>query len=130
MCHTVSAVTPAPRPERARGRAPPALALPIPCRDGSGERRERGREMAVDVGVVAIASLVLMVSVVVTLFALGSHHAFGGRRIKCTASWFESLGLRQGRLYAMMATATEFGACLLLLLGLLTPLAAAGAVGT
>ncbi len=86
--------------------------------------------MAVDAAGVDIASLVLRVSVGGTLIAHGWNHAFGGGRIEGTAGWFESLGLRPGRLHALMATATEIGAGLLLLLGLLTPLAAAGAVGT
>lgn len=86
--------------------------------------------MAVDVAGIDIASLVLRVSVGGTLIAHGWNHAFGGGKIEGTASWFESMGLRPGRLHALMATATELGAGLLLLLGLLTPLAAAGAVGT
>lgn len=86
--------------------------------------------MAVDAAGADIASLVLRVSVGGTLIAHGWNHAFGGGRIEGTAGWFESLGLRPGRLHALMATATEIGAGLLLLLGLLTPLAAAGAVGT
>ena len=85
--------------------------------------------MAVDAAGADIASLVLRVSVGGTLIAHGWNHAFGGGRIEGTAGWFESLGLRPGRLHALMATATEIGAGLLLL-GLLTPLAAAGAVGT
>ncbi|MWA00870.1 DoxX family membrane protein [Actinomadura sp. LD22] len=86
--------------------------------------------MAVDAAGADIASLVLRVSVGGTLIAHGWNHAFGGGRIEGTAGWFESMGLRPGRLHALMATGTELGAGLLLILGLLTPLAAAGAVGT
>lgn len=86
--------------------------------------------MAVDAAGIDIASLVLRVSVGGTLIAHGWNHAFGGGRIEGTAGWFESMGLRPGRLHALMATGTELGAGALLLLGLLTPLAAAGAVGT
>lgn len=77
-----------------------------------------------------IAALVLRVSVGGTLLAHGWNHAFGGGKIEGTAGWFESMGLRPGRLHALMATGTELGAGILLILGLLTPLAAAGAVGT
>ncbi|WUI02650.1 DoxX family protein [Spirillospora sp. NBC_00431] len=86
--------------------------------------------MAVDAVGADIASLILRVSVGGTLVAHGWNHAFGGGRIAGTAGWFESMGLRPGRLHALMATGTELGAGVLLLLGLLTPLAAAGAVGT
>ncbi|WP_433152849.1 DoxX family protein [Actinomadura nitritigenes] len=86
--------------------------------------------MAADAAAADIASLVLRVSVGGTLIAHGWNHAFGGGRIDGTAGWFESMGLRPGRLHALTATGTELGAGVLLLLGLLTPLAAAGAVGT
>jgi putative oxidoreductase len=86
--------------------------------------------MAVEAAGVDIASLVLRLSVGGTLIAHGWNHAWGGGRIPGTAGWFASMGLRPGRLHALMATGTELGAGVLLLLGLLTPLAAAGAVGT
>ncbi|NVI87993.1 DoxX family protein [Actinomadura sp. BRA 177] len=86
--------------------------------------------MAVEAVGVDIASLVLRVSLGGTLLAHGWNHAWGGGRIAGTAGWFESMGLRPGRLHALMATGTELGAGVLLLLGLVTPLAAAGAVGT
>lgn len=86
--------------------------------------------MAVEAVGADIASLVLRLSVGGTLLAHGWNHAWGGGRIPGTAGWFESMGLRPGRLHALMATGTELGAGVLLLLGLLTPLAAAGAVGT
>ncbi|MFD0689824.1 DoxX family protein [Actinomadura fibrosa] len=86
--------------------------------------------MAADPTALDIASLVLRASVGGTLIAHGWNHAFSGGRIEGTAGWFASMGLRPGRLHALMATGTELGAGVLLLLGLLTPLAAAGAVGT
>ncbi|MWA02463.1 DoxX family membrane protein [Actinomadura sp. LD22] len=86
--------------------------------------------MAADAAAADIASLVLRVSIGGTLIAHGWNHAFGGGKIAGTAGWFESMGLRPGRLHALMATGTELGAGVLLLLGLLTPVAAAGAVGT
>jgi putative oxidoreductase len=63
------------------------------------------------------------------MLAHGINHIFGGGKIAGTAGWFESLGMRPGRLHAWMASVTEIGAGILLLLGLLTPLAAAGVVG-
>ncbi|HEY8482227.1 MAG TPA: DoxX family protein [Spirillospora sp.] len=86
--------------------------------------------MAVDAAGTDIASLLLRISVGGTLVAHGWNHAFGGGRIEGTAGWFASMGLRPGRLHALLATGTELGAGVLLVLGLLTPLAAAGAVGT
>ncbi|ROO87899.1 putative oxidoreductase [Actinocorallia herbida] len=79
---------------------------------------------------VDLASFILRIALGVVLVAHGWNHAFGGGGLAGTAGWFASIGLRPGRLHALMATATELGAGALLLLGVLTPLAAAGAVGT
>ena len=64
------------------------------------------------------------------MIAHGYNHAFGGGRLPGTARWFESIGVRPGRVHALFATVTELGAGWLLLIGLLTPVAAAGVVGT
>jgi len=79
---------------------------------------------------VNIAALVLRLAVGGTVIAHGWNHAFGGGKLPGTARWFESIGIRPGRVHALFATVTELGAGLLLVLGLLTPLAAAGVVGT
>jgi len=79
---------------------------------------------------VNIAALVLRLAVGDTIIAHGWNHAFGGGRLPGTARWFESIGIRPGRVHALAATVTELGAGALLVLGLLTPLAAAGVVGT
>ena len=79
---------------------------------------------------VNIAALVLRLAVGGTIMAHGWNHAFGGGRLPGTARWFESIGIRPGRVHALFATGTELGAGALLVLGLLTPLAAAGVVGT
>ena len=55
---------------------------------------------------------------------------FGGHGLAGTGAFFESLGFRPGRTMAMIAGATELGAGLLLALGLFTPLAGAGVIGT
>ncbi len=60
----------------------------------------------------------------------GWNHAFGGGRIAGTAGWFESLGMRPGRLHAWAATVVELVGGFLLVLGLLTPFAAAALLGT
>ena len=79
---------------------------------------------------VNIAALILRLVVGGTMMAHGWNHAFGGGKLPGTARWFESIGIRPGRVHALFATVTELGAGALLLLGLLTPLAAAGVVGT
>lgn len=60
------------------------------------------------------------------IFAHGYRKFFRGGKISGTAGWFESVGVRPGRLNALAAASTETGAGVLLTLGLLTPLAAAG----
>jgi len=84
--------------------------------------------VTVDGGVNA-GLMVLRVTVGIVMVAHGWNHVFGGGRIPGTARWFESLGMRPGRLHAWLASLTELGAGLLLLAGLCTPLAAAGVVG-
>lgn len=66
----------------------------------------------------------------VVFVAHGYNHIFGGGKIAGTARWFESLGMRPGVLHAWVASLTELGAGALLLLGLATPLACAGVIGT
>ena len=78
---------------------------------------------------VNIAALVLRLVVGGTMMAHGWNHAWGGGKLPGTARWFESIGIRPGRVHALFATVTELGAGGLLILGLLTPVAAAGVVG-
>jgi putative oxidoreductase len=79
---------------------------------------------------VDIAALLLRVVLGITMLAHGRNHAFGGGKIPGTTRWFASIGMRPARLHAYVATITEIGSGVLLLLGLLTPLAAAGVLGT
>jgi putative oxidoreductase len=79
---------------------------------------------------VDIASVILRVAIGVTMVAHGYNHAFGGGRLPGTARWFESIGIRPGRVHAAIATLTELGSGGLLIIGLLTPLAAGGVAGT
>lgn len=55
---------------------------------------------------------------------------FGGHGLDGTGAFFEQLGFRPGRTMALVAGASELGAGLLLALGLFTPLAGAGVIGT
>ncbi len=74
--------------------------------------------------------LVLRVSVGVTMIAHGYNHIYRGGKIKGTAGWFESLGMKPGIMHAWLASLTEIAAGLGLVVGLLTPLAAGAIVGT
>lgn len=74
-------------------------------------------------------SLLLRAALAVTMFAHGWNHAFGGGKLAGTARWFESIGVRPGRVHALLATLTELGVAPLVAVGLLTPLASAGVVG-
>ncbi|WP_106401671.1 DoxX family protein [Actinocorallia populi] len=78
---------------------------------------------------VDLAALLLRLAVGGTMVAHGWNHAFGGGRLPGTARWFESIGIRPGRVHALLATLTELGAGLMLVLGALNALAAAGVVG-
>jgi len=78
---------------------------------------------------VDIAALLLRLALGVTMIAHGYNHIWGGGKIAGTAGWFESLGLRPGKLHAWLASLTELGAGAMLILGVLNPLAAAGVVG-
>jgi putative oxidoreductase len=98
--------------------------------DGAGMGRIRmGEESLTSSDAVDLVLALLRVVVGGMIIAHGWNHLFGGGKLEGTASWFASMGLRPGRLHATLATATEFGAGTLLILGLLTPLAAAGVLG-
>ena len=73
--------------------------------------------------------LVFRLSAAAVMLAHGFNHIFGGGKIAGTGRWFESLGMKPGRVHAWLASLTEVGAGVLLVLGLLTPLAAAGIIG-
>lgn len=71
----------------------------------------------------------LRVAVGGTMIAHGYNHIWNGGKIAGTSRWFESLGMRPGKLHAWLASVTELGAGALLAFGLLTPLAAGGCAG-
>ena len=72
--------------------------------------------------------LIIRIAVGVTIATHGLNKIFGGGKIKGTAGWFASIGMRMPMVNAWMAALTEIGAGLLLAIGLLTPLAAAGLI--
>jgi len=78
-----------------------------------------------------IGLLLLRVVVGMTLAAHGSQKlfgSFGGHRLNGTGQFFEMLGFRSGRRYALLAGLAESGGGLLLALGLFTPLASGAAI--
>jgi putative oxidoreductase len=81
------------------------------------------------VTVMDVGVLVLRVGVGAVMTAHGWNHIRGGGGIRGTARWFEDMGMRPGMLHAWTASLTELGAGVLLVLGLLTPLAAGGVIG-
>lgn len=82
-----------------------------------------------DVDAVNLALLLLRVTVGAVMLAHGINHIFGGGKIAGTGRWFESLGMKPGPLHAWLASLTEIGAGVLLVLGLGTAFGAAGVVG-
>jgi len=74
--------------------------------------------------------LILRVVAGPTIFWHGYNKMFKGGRIPGTAGWFDSMGMKpNGKVHAYAAALTEMGTGVLLLLGLLTPFAAAGVIG-
>ena len=63
------------------------------------------------------------------MLAHGINHIIGGGKIAGTGRWFESLGMTPGPFHAWLASITEVAAGAMLVVGLLTPLAAAGVLG-
>src|SRR4051812_44461283 len=83
-----------------------------------------------DAAAADLSLLAVRIALGVVFLAHGYNHIFGGGKIAGTSRWFESLGMRPGRLHAWTASLTELGAGTLLLLGWITPLACAGVIGT
>lgn len=85
-----------------------------------------------DVDSIDIALLGVRVVVGALVIGHGIGNLFGwigGFGLEGTGEIFERLGFRPGRFYAGVAGATELGAGALLVVGLITPLAAAGLIG-
>jgi len=62
------------------------------------------------------------------ILAHGYQKFFRGGRLAGTARWFESIGMKPGRLHARVGASTEVGVGLLMTVGLLTQFAAAGLI--
>jgi putative oxidoreductase len=77
-----------------------------------------------------LALLIFRLALGIIFLAHGANHIWGGGKIAGTGRWFTSLGMTPGWLHAWTASLTELGAGTLCVLGLLTPLAGAGIVGT
>ena len=78
---------------------------------------------------VDVALLIFRVVVGGTLVLHGLNHWRGGGRIAGTASWFESLGLRPGRLHAWSSVLVEVAAGTAVAIGFGTPVACGAIVG-
>ena len=76
-----------------------------------------------------LALLILRCVIGLTMAAHGWNKFTGGGKIPGTGRWFDSIGMRPGRLNAYLAASSEVGACLLLAVGLLTSFGAAGIIG-
>jgi putative oxidoreductase len=83
-----------------------------------------------DVNAINLALLAFRCAVGVVFLAHGINHIFRGGKIKGTAGWFESLGMKPGILHAWMASIVEVASGAMLILGLGMPLAGAGVIGT
>lgn len=77
---------------------------------------------------IVLVLFLLRAVVGVTMILHGINHWRWGGKIEGTARWFSGLGLRYGTLQAWMSVVTEIGAGALLILGLLTPFAAAAVI--
>ena len=82
-----------------------------------------------DADAIDLALLLLRVGVGIVMFAHGYNHVFGGGKIEGTAKWFGSMGMNPPKLHAWLASLTELGAGVGLIVGLLTPFGGAGVVG-
>jgi putative oxidoreductase len=82
-----------------------------------------------DQDAIDLALLILRSGLGAVMLAHGWNHVFGGGKVAGTARWFGSMGMRPPLIHAWLASLTELAAGALLVLGLLTPLAAAGVIG-
>lgn len=78
---------------------------------------------------VNLALLIIRVGIGLTMAAHGYAKFFTGGKIAGTAGWFDSMGMRPGRVHALLAASGEIAAGLFMAAGLLTSFAALGFVG-
>ena len=75
-----------------------------------------------------LALLILRAALGMMIFVHGYNKVFRGGKLAGTGRWFESMGMRPGKVHATLAAGTEMGVGVLLVVGLLTQLAAAGLI--
>ena len=80
-----------------------------------------------DADAIDLALLALRCGIGAVMLAHGINHLLPS--IHGTARWFASMGMRPATVQAWLASLTEIGAGVLLIVGLVTPFAAAGVVG-
>ena len=101
------------------------------ARRGSPERSSALARVAAmsDADAANLALLAFRAAIGAVMLAHGINHIFGGGKIKGTAGWFGSLGMKPGIFHAWLASITEIAGGTLLVLGLLTPLGGAAVIG-
>jgi putative oxidoreductase len=72
---------------------------------------------------------IVRIALGIVMIAHGYNHIWGGGKIKGTAGWFESLGMKPGIVHAWLASVTELAVGVMLIFGFLTPLACGGVMG-
>jgi putative oxidoreductase len=82
-----------------------------------------------DVGAVNLGLFILRAAIGAAILAHGLNHLDKVRKGPGVANWFESLGLKPGPIHAWMVTITEIATGAMLIVGFLTPFAAAGVIG-
>ena len=76
-----------------------------------------------------VALMILRAALGMMIFVHGYNKTFRGGRIAGTGRWFQSMGMRPGKVHAALAAFTEMGVGALLVVGLITQVAAAGLIG-
>lgn len=83
-----------------------------------------------DADAIDLALLVFRCGIGAIMLAHGINHiGLDGSKIQGTAGWFGSMGMKPPLVQAWLASLTEVGAGIVLVLGLLTPFGGAGVVG-
>jgi putative oxidoreductase len=82
-----------------------------------------------DLDALNVGLFVLRAAIGAVILAHGLNHLDKVRKGPGVANWFESLGVKPGPVNAWMVTITEIVTGVMLIVGFLTPLAAAGVIG-
>jgi len=76
-----------------------------------------------------LALLIVRIAIGLTIFVHGYSKFARGGKLAGTAGWFDSIGMRPGKMHAFIAASGEVGVGLFLAAGFLTSFAALGMVG-